>query len=211
MKPVTNWLQLYLVLDPDTCLGSPRETASSAIAAGVTCLQLRWKSATDRELLSLATDLAGECRQANIPFIVNDRIDIAFAAGANGVHVGVDDLPVDVARRIGGTGFLVGYSPETDAQLGAAEHLGATYLGIGPFAATSTKADAGQPLGATEFRRRRSLTRLPVVAIGGITAANARHALAAGADGVAVASAIAGSEDPATSTHRLLEAATSDC
>lgn len=200
------WLRLYLVLDPDACEGDPVDTAAAAIDAGITCLQLRWKTATDRELHELATTLSETCRQQRTPFIVNDRVDIALAVNASGVHLGVDDLPIESAVRLGRSGFIVGYSPETDAQIVAAEAMGATYLGIGPFAETSTKADAGRALGADEFQRRRLLTNLPVVAIGGITSLNAGAAMTAGANGIAVASAITRHLDPVAATQTLLDA-----
>jgi thiamine-phosphate pyrophosphorylase len=203
---VNDWLRLYLVLDPDACAGDPVRIAIAAIESGATCIQLRWKTSTDRELLALATELAAVCREASLPFLVNDRIDVALAAGADGAHLGVDDMPVDVAWRLGGPGFIVGYSPETDDQARAALRTGVTYLGIGPFAATATKPDAGKPLGAAEFRRRRELTHLPVVAIGGIGPHNVREAMEAGADGIAVASAITKARDPGAETRALLAA-----
>jgi thiamine-phosphate pyrophosphorylase len=199
-------LRLYLVLDPGITRGDPVETAIAAASNGITCLQLRWKSATDRDLCALADRLAGVCAAHRIPFIVNDRLDIALAVGAGGVHLGVDDLPIPAARRLGGPEFIVGYSPETDGEIAAAAEQGVTYLGLGPFATTKTKADAGPALGPEGFARRRALTGLPVVAIGGIDHANAAAAMQAGASGIAVASAIAGAEVPAAATHRLLAA-----
>jgi len=196
-------LRLYLVLDPAMVHGDPLETARASIAAGITCLQLRWKNATDREILQLARPLAAACGGAAIPFIVNDRVDLALAAGAQGTHLGVDDLPVPDARALGGPEFIVGYSPETGEQLRNAADSGATYLGIGPFASTSTKHDAGEALGAAEFSRRRSLTTLPVVAIGGIGEHNACAAIGAGAEGIAVVSAIAAAAVPADATRAL--------
>jgi thiamine-phosphate diphosphorylase len=164
----------------------------SAIRGGVTMVQLRLKDLSDREALTTARPVMGICRETGVPLIVNDRIDLALILGANGVHLGVDDLPLEDARRLAPPGFMIGYSPETDAQIVTASDRGATYLGIGPVYATSTKLDAGEPLGPTEFHRRRSLTNLPVVGIGGITATTARDVIEHGADGVALSSAILG-------------------
>jgi thiamine-phosphate diphosphorylase len=180
--------------------------AADALDAGVTCLQLRWKSASDRELHRLASTLASLAHEHQVPFLVNDRLDIALAAGADGVHLGAEDLPLDVARRLAGPAFIVGYSPESDDRIRYAASHGATYLGIGPFFETGTKADAGAALGPVEFSRRRRLTSLPVVAIGGIDAANAHKPMRAGANGVAVASAIAGAADAAGATRTLSRA-----
>lgn len=203
-------LRVYLVYDPTTCISrSVTETIDAVIAGGVTALQLRWKSGTDREIVHLANVIGPRLRERGIPFLINDRVDLALAAGADGVHLGVDDLPLEDARRIAGPGFIIGYSPETDAQIVEAA-TNASYLGIGPFFATQTKLDAGEALGPGEFARRRALTSLPVVGIGGIIATNASEVMAAGADGVAVASAILGANDPEVATRALRAAVAAD-
>jgi thiamine-phosphate diphosphorylase len=199
-------LALYLVVDPDSASGDVVETTREALLHGATMVQLRWKSATDREIVGLAEAIRTLTSDHGVPLVINDRTDIALAVGADGVHLGVDDLPVAHARSLGGPGFAIGYSPETDDQIRTATSDGADYLGIGPFATTITKHDAGSALGALEFSRRRSLTELPVVAIGGITASNAAEAIAAGAHGVAVVSAILQSVDPAQATAEIAEA-----
>jgi thiamine-phosphate diphosphorylase len=203
-------LNLYLVVDPDVARGDVLPIIRSAIGHGVTCLQLRWKTATDRQLLDLAVRLLDLASPLGIPLIINDRLDIALAANAQGVHLGVDDLPVADARRLAGGAFIIGYSPESDIDIGTAERSGASYLGIGPFFATVTKPDAGDAIGAAEFSRRRALTPLPVVAIGGITHVNAGVALDAGATGAAVVSAILASRDPVEATRRLKAAVGSE-
>jgi thiamine-phosphate diphosphorylase len=196
-------LRLYLVLDPDLVgVDNTVSLTRELLDAGITYLQLRWKSATDRQVVSMARSLQGVCRAANAPLIINDRLDLALAAGADGVHLGADDLPIADARRLTHEGFIVGYSPEDDADLVSASSS-ATYLGIGPFQATSTKSDAGPALGSAEFARRRSLTALPVVAIGGIGLANATKPLEAGADGIAVVSSILKAEDPVQATRQF--------
>ncbi|MBA2469490.1 MAG: thiamine phosphate synthase [Chloroflexia bacterium] len=201
-RPSTQY-SLYLVLDPDHTASDPITIAAEALDNGVTCVQLRWKSATDRQVVDLARSIHQLTEPRHIPLIVNDRLDIALAVEAEGVHLGVDDLPLRDARRIAGESFIIGYSPEADDQIVDAEQAGASYLGIGPFSGTVTKSNAGPALRATEFARRRSLTDLPVVAIGGMTANNAAQAFAAGADGIAVASAILGASDPVEATRRL--------
>lgn len=196
-------LRLYLILDP-AAIGerNPVELTRAVIEAGVTCLQIRWKSASDREIIDLARTLLPITTEANVPLIINDRLDLALASGADGVHLGVDDLPLEDARCLAGDDFVIGYSPDTDSGIGHANGL-ASYLGIGPFFATSTKSDAGLALGPDEFARRRSLSPLPVVAIGGIAATNAHQAFEAGADGVAVVSAILGADDPVAAADQL--------
>lgn len=198
-------LRLYLVLDPGM-VPDPLEAVRASIQGGVSMVQLRWKDATDREIMEFGSELIEICGRAGVPLLINDRLDIARAIGAHGIHLGVNDLPVSIARQLSPDGFVIGYSPDSDVQITSATGDGADYLGIGPFAATATKPDAGTALGAVEFARRRHLTDLPVVAIGGISVDNAREAVVAGADGVAVVSAILGSDDPGLAASQLLEA-----
>jgi len=198
-------LGLYLVLDPGMT-PDPIAAVQSSIGGGVTMVQVRWKDAHDREIVALGDALSPLCRNAGVPLIVNDRLDLALAIGADGVHLGVDDLPLDRARAIAPTDFIVGYSPERDDEIEMAASAGASYLGIGPFADTNTKSDAGKALGPHEFHRRRLLTTLPVVAIGGVSVTNAASARSAGADGIAVVSAILRSEDPGKATRDLVVA-----
>lgn len=199
-------LRLYLVFDPDFCAGDPAETLSEAIRGGVTMVQLRAKHRTDREVLALGATLRTICAEAGVPFLVNDRLDLALALHADGVHLGVDDLPLEAARRLAGDHFIIGYSPETDDQARSAHERGADYLGIGPIFGTATKADAGEALGVSEFSRRRALTPLPVVAIGGINATNAVTAMNANADGIAVVSAILRAPMPMAAARELRDA-----
>ena len=158
----------------------------------------------DRTFEQLGYQIATICRNRDAMFLVNDRLDIALAVGADGVHLGVDDLSVESARQVGGDQFVIGYSPETDDQAQLAGLLGATYLGVGPVFGTTSKHDAGEAIGLDTLRRRVALSGLPTVGIGGITAANAGQALAAGACGVAVMSAILGSNEPASAAKALV-------
>jgi thiamine-phosphate pyrophosphorylase len=199
-------LRLYLVASPDDRPnGDLVEVVESTILAGVTCIQLRWKSATDRAILELGSAILRVTLGAGIPLIINDRLDLALALSADGVHLGVDDLPLHDARRIAGPDFIIGFSPESDDQIVRADQH-ASYLGIGPFFSTATKHDAGRALGPIEFARRRALTTLPTVAIGGISGDNAAQPIAAGANGIAVVSAILGMADPVEATRDLIRA-----
>lgn len=196
-------LRLYLVADPEHSQGDFLTTIASALRGGVTMVQLRAKNLTDRKLYQYAVMLQELCSQHGAGFLVNDRLDIALAVQADGVHLGVDDLPIAQARELGGTEFIIGYSPEADSHITSARSQGADYLGIGPVFGTGTKADAGVALGLDEFQRRLTLGGLPAVGIGGITTENATSVLKAGADGVAVVSAILGAEDPESAAGQL--------
>jgi len=196
-------LRLYLVADPDHVTGDLVATVASAIMGGVTMVQLRAKSLSDREHLALAAALVERCAHDDVPLIVNDRVDIALASGASGVHLGVDDLPLAAARTLAGAGFLIGSSPETDEQIESAARAGADYLGIGPVYGTRTKSDAGNALGLSELARRCAIAPLPVVGIGGITSDGATDVIHAGAAGIAVVSAILAANDPQAAAWRL--------
>lgn len=198
-----DYLTLYLVADPEHCPDDLPSAVQAAIDGGVTCVQLRAKSLTDREHLALAAQLREICHVTAIPFLVNDRLDIALAARADGIHVGVDDLPVASIRALTCPEFIVGFSPDRDDQIHASAHEGVDYLGIGPVFGTRTKSDAGQALGIEEFRRRCRLSSVPVVGIGGVNASNATSVRDAGAAGVAVVSAVLGAADRAEAARKL--------
>lgn len=199
---MVDW-SLYLLLDTGV-LGErePLSTTLAAIQGGVTVLQLRAKGWSSRRQVALAETLMPVARAHGVLFIINDQADIALAVGADGIHLGVDDLPVRHARRLLPTG-LIGYSPEgvADAQRGVAE--GADYLGVGPFAATTTKADAGPAIGVAGLSAIVQAVTVPVVAVGGLQAGNAGAAIAAGAAGIVVASAILAAPDPTEAARHL--------
>ena len=193
MRPnVAALVRLMLVTD-DRYLGGrdPIQVVREAERGGITSLQVRLKERADRELAELVRALVAALR---IPVLVNDRPDIAFATGAAGVHLGSEDLPVELARRIAPAGFIIGASVGSDAE--ATHAGGADYWGIGPWRVTSTKGDAGAALGAAGCSR---LTRLaagrPCIAIGGIVAADVPEVLRRGGAGVAVVSGILGTEN----------------
>jgi len=182
------------------------DVVRAAIRGGATVVQLREKRATTREMIELGRALLAVTRPAGVPLIVNDRLDVALAIDAEGVHVGVDDMPIALARRLLGPGRLLGYSPNTVETARRGEREGADYLGVGDVFGTPTKPDAGVPIGIEGLAAVAQAVKIPVVAIGGITVENAAAAVRAGAAGVAVISAVIGAEDPEAAARRLREA-----
>jgi thiamine-phosphate pyrophosphorylase len=175
--------------------------AAAAVRGGATMIQLRLKDVDARDLVRIARGLV---ETVPVPVIVNDRADVALAAGAAGVHVGVDDIPAAALRRVVPAGFIIGACVGSDDVVKGA--AGADYVGIGPVYATSSKPDAGEAIGLSEFARLAKLTGLPAVAIGGIDAANCRETLGAGANGVAVIRAIFSAPDPEGAARALSSA-----
>jgi thiamine-phosphate pyrophosphorylase len=199
-------LKRYLVTDARAgSVDRLVEICRAALDGGVTAIQLRAKGWTDQQLLDAALAIAPLCRNAGALFIVNDRLDIALAAGADGIHLGVDDLPVAVARRLLGPNAVIGYSPERDADRQAAEVAGADYLGVGPVYGTGTKADAGEAIGLDGLRCVIDQTPLPVIGIGGISIERAAEVVATGVVGVAVVGAVFMASDPASAARKFRE------
>ncbi len=187
-------LRLYVI--PDRAIGAPRsllEQTAAALAGGATAIQLRDKELEGRELLAVATAMAGLCRRAGALFIVNDRLDVALLAGAHGVHLGQDDLPATEARRLCPSDFIVGVSVQSVEQAQIAKAHGADYLGIGAVYPTRTKDAAA--LGLAGVHRAAAATDLPSVAIGGINLDNAAEVMAAGVNGLSIISAIVAAPD----------------
>lgn len=200
-------LALYVITDRGLARGRDEvEIARAALRGGATALQLRGKDRDARPLCELGRALLLESRAAGALLFVNDRLDVAQAIGADGVHLGQEDLPCAEARRIAGPGLLIGVSAESPTLAQAAERDGADYLGTGAVYATSSKADAGAPIGVAGLAAVVAATRLPVVAIGGIGIANAAPCIAAGACGVAVISAVVGADDPEAAARELAAA-----
>ena len=196
-------LRLYLVADPAQTAGDLLPAVRAALGGGVTAVQLRTKGITDRESLALGWGILAACREHGAAFLVNDRVDIALALAADGVHLGVDDLPLADARRLLGPAAMIGYSPETDEQAAAAAAAGADHLGVGPVYGTASKADAGSAVGLSTITRRAAIAGLPVIGIGGVAIGTAAPVIAAGAVGVAVISAMLRSPDPAAAARAL--------
>ncbi len=203
-KPFT--FGLYVVTDSGLARGRPLvEIVAAAIRGGADAVQLREKEAPARAQLALGRRLRDLTREAGVLFIVNDRADLAVALDADGVHVGQDDLPPDVARRIVGPERIIGVSAGTLDEALAARDAGADYLGVGPIYATATKPDAGAATGTELIAAIRRRVDLPIVGIGGIGRDNAAVVLAAGADGVAVVSAVVAADDPEAAARELKE------
>ncbi len=197
---------VYVVTDHDLVGSRPLPTViAHALAGGASVVQLRNKHRPIRELYTLGLELRDLTRAADVPFIVNDRLDLALALNADGVHVGQDDLPAEIVRRVLGPHRILGVSVETVAQAEQAALAGATYLGVGAVYATSTKPDANAPIGLDTLAAIVQATPLPCVAIGGITLENAAAVLQTGVQGVAVVSAIMGAADPQQAARSLRE------
>ncbi|HOW86890.1 MAG TPA: thiamine phosphate synthase [Candidatus Aminicenantes bacterium] len=198
---------LYLVADAGYAAG--RDLAGlvdAAVDGGVTIVQLRAKSLGGAAFAALASDVAARLARRGVPLLINDRVDVALACGAAGVHLGQDDLPVAAARRLLGPRGIIGLSVNTAEEARRAERDGADYVGAGPAFATSTKQTELAVLGPAGIGRIKAAVRLPVVAIGGIGAAGAAEMAAAGADGVAVVSAILGAPDARRAAEELKRA-----
>jgi thiamine-phosphate diphosphorylase len=199
-------LQRYLITDARA--GNVErlvEICDAALEGGMSAVQLRAKGWSDRQLYQAGRALRPRCNDAGALLIVNDRVDIALAVGADGVHLGVDDLPVAAARAILGPDAIIGYSPETDADRRAAEGAGIDYLGVGPVYGTATKSDAGAAIGINGLRQVVGTTTLPVVGIGGIDLARAAEVVATGAVGVAIVGAVFLADDPRQAAEHLRE------
>jgi thiamine-phosphate pyrophosphorylase len=200
-------LSIYLVADAEFAAGRDLlGLIGEAVRGGVTIVQLRGKNLSSRDLLELglrATDLLA---RTGVPLLVNDRVDIALACGAAGVHLGQEDMPVDQARRILGPDKLIGVSVNTPEEARRAELEGADYVGAGPAHVTATKETALSVLGPEGIAGIKRAVRIPVVAIGGIGNANAAALAAAGADGIAVVSAILGAPDAKRAAEDLRKA-----
>ncbi|WP_119304157.1 thiamine phosphate synthase [Dongia deserti] len=196
---------LYLILDL-ALIGSqpPQRLIASAIAGGVSLVQLRGKDISARALCALGAETRATLAPHDIPLIINDDVAVAAAIGANGVHLGQDDLPAVHARRILGEDALIGLSVGTPEEAVGVDATLLDYVSIGPIAGTRTKGDAGPAIGTAGFQAvRRLFPALPAVAIGGITEANAADIVRAGAAGLAVASNLCCAVDPTAAARRL--------
>ena len=195
---------LYLVTDRALSLGrSTVEVVRAAIRGGVSCVQLREKGCSTREFMDEARLLKALLAGTGVPLFINDRLDVALAVGADGVHLGQNDLAIADARRLVGNRMIIGISAESVADAIRAEAEGADYIGASPVFTTPTKTDTASPLGLDGLRAIRRAVQLPLVAIGGINADNAAQVLRAGADGLAVVSAIVSAPCPRTAAAGL--------
>ena len=204
---ITPLPRLYAIIDPaQSGEIAPAEIARILLEAGVRLIQYRDKRATSRQLLLAAGEIAGQVQQSSAFFIVNDRADVARVLNAHGVHLGQDDLPVDLARRVLQPGQWIGFSTHTLDQVKEADETSADYIAFGPIFSTRSKENPDPVVGLDGLRRARLATRKPLVAIGGITLENARATLEAGADSVAVISALLSAPDVAQCASEFLRA-----
>ena len=201
------YYQLCLVTD--SALANGRSLAgivAAAVQGGVTLVQLREKTASTRAFIEQARVLKRLLAPLRVPLLINDRIDVALAAGADGAHVGQQDMPVALARQLLGPAAIIGLSITELGQVRDRDVELADYFGVGPIFAQSTKLYATPPLGLDGLAEARRATGKPIVAIGGVSAANADAVRSAGADGIAVVSAIMGADDPRAAAATLVSA-----
>ena len=195
---------LYVVTDESLSKGlSHTQIAERAVAGGADVIQLRDKMLEGRALMEQAHAIRKITADAGRLFIVNDRLDVALASGADGVHLGQEDMPLRDARALTPEGFLVGVTVHDVAEAEEAERCGADYVGLSPIFRTGSKSDAGEGCGPGMLRKVKESIRIPVIAIGGIGPSNAREVLEAGADGLAVISAVVGRPDVEAAAREL--------
>lgn len=197
---------LYLVTDRKLTLGRDLlYIIEEAILGGVTLVQLREKNCSSREFYDIALKVAKLTKKYNIPLIINDRLDIALAVKAEGLHIGQSDIPYLIARKILGKDAIIGLSVESVQDAINAESLDVDYLGISPVFSTNTKTDIAQPLGIEGIKAIKKLSSHKLVAIGGINLKNTQEIILAGADGIAIVSAICSAESPREASQALKE------
>lgn len=195
---------LYIITDQRISHGkSHLEVAEAALAGGATVIQFRDKEMEDSEAIEVCRKIYELTKKKGIPFIVNDRVEVARIVQADGVHLGQEDQSLDFARKILNQNQIIGISVETAEQAIEAEKEGADYLGVGPIYPTATKLDAGRALGVTRLKEIKEAVNIPVIAIGGIDEDNLEEVLRAGADGIAVISAVVGAPDITQACRKL--------
>jgi len=197
MKPQNIDYSVYLVTDRGLARGrSTLDIVRAAVSGGVTCVQLREKDCSTLEFIEQALAIKDFLTTRQVPLIINDRLDVALAVAADGVHLGQSDMPLDMAKNIAGPSMTIGISAESVQDAVEAENGGAHYLGVSPIFATPTKTDTAPPLGLDGLREIRKRVKIPLVGIGGLNSSNAAKVIRNGADGVAVVSAIVAADDP---------------
>jgi thiamine-phosphate pyrophosphorylase len=204
MQPQNIDYSLYLVTDRGLARGrSTLDIVQAAVTGGVTCVQLREKDCSTLEFIEQALAIKAILNARKVPLIINDRLDVALAVAADGVHLGQNDMPLETAKKIAGPSMLIGISAESVQDAVDAEKGGADYLGVSPIYATPTKTDTAPPLGLEGLREIRKRVKIPLVGIGGLNESNAAEVIRNGADGVAVVSAIVAADDPGTAAKTL--------
>lgn len=205
MRKINTNFSLYLVTD-SAIIGERDffEIIREAVEAGVTIVQLREISISDREFIEKAKKLKGILSVKNISLIINNRSDVAVAVNAEGVHLGQEDLPIEYARKILGKRKIIGVSANNVEEAIEAQNKGADYIAASPIFFTPTKVDIRTPIGLDGLEKMRKYVKVPLIAIGGINRENVREVIKRGVDGVAVVSAIMASPDPYKATKELL-------
>ena len=198
-------LKLYLVTDRGLCPEgrSLVQTVKEAVEGGVTMVQLREKDIDTRTFIEEALELKALLGPLGVPLIINDRVDVALASDADGVHIGQSDMPYAIARRLLGPDRIIGLSVENMDQVAQANALDVDYIGVSPVFATPTKTDTARPFGLEGLREAVNLSHHPTVAIGGMNALTAADVMATGTDGIAVVSAIIAAPDPRAAAEEL--------
>lgn len=196
---------LYLVTDRSILKGKDIfEAVDEALRGGVTLVQLREKDVSSLEFYNIALKMKELTKIYNVPLIINDRLDIALAIDAGGLHIGQEDLPLKVARKLLGKSKILGYSVSNIEEAIYGEENGADYLGAGPVYLTGSKADAGRPIGLENLKSIKERVKIPVVGIGGIGMDNIAEVRKIGIDGVSIISAILGSENIEETSRNLI-------
>lgn len=203
---VRKLLKLYLVTDRPLALGRDLEwVVSEAVKGGVTLVQLREKDIDTREFVELARRLKALLSPSGVPLLINDRVDVALAADADGVHIGQSDMAYEDARRLLGPDKIIGLSVESVQDALAADATDVDYIAASPVYLTSTKTDTAAALGLEGVSEISGLSRLPLVGIGGMNLRTAADVIRAGADGIAVVSGIMSAPDPRKAAEELLK------
>lgn len=195
---------VYLVTDRGLCLNrSLQDVVLKAVQGGISCVQLREKDLPTRDFIEEAAAVKKILLPFQVPLIINDRIDVALACGADGLHIGQQDIPYDKARKLMGERAIIGLSVETWEDVESVEKLDVNYIGVSPVFATPTKTDTKEPWGLAGLRKIRAFSRHILVAIGGINISNAQAVAEAGADCLAVVSAVCSADDPSAAATEL--------
>jgi thiamine-phosphate pyrophosphorylase len=195
---------LYFVTDRDLCgEKSLADVVLQAVRGGAACVQLREKDVSTEFFVEEASRIKALIAPYGVPLIINDRIDVALAVAAEGIHVGQEDMPYGIARRLMGPKAIIGLSVETWEDIENAQGLDCNYLGVSPIFATPTKTNTKEPWGLEGLAKIRAVSRHPLVGIGGLNAGNTEAVVMAGADGIAVVSAICASPDPYAAAREL--------
>ena len=199
-------LRLYLVTDRSFLAGRDMvSVVREAVAGGVTMLQLREKHLDTRAFVQEAIALKKALAGTGVPLVINDRLDVALASGADGVHIGQSDMPYLIARKLLGPDAIIGLSVENMDQVRQAETLDVDYIGVSPVFSTLTKEDTAAPFGLEGLQQAAEISSHPIVAIGGMKLTNVSDVIKHGADGIALVSAIMGSNDPRKASQQLIK------